>query len=703
MHPAKVQVTTRLRDGLTAAVLAACTFAVFAPALDYGFVNFDDGHYVTQTEQVTKGLSLSGAGWAFTTYHTANWHPLTWLSLQLDATLWPKPADKPLQAFGFHLTNVLLHSASAALLFLALRLLTGAYWRSAAVALLFAVHPLRVESVAWISERKDDLSVFFGLLALWAYADYARRPSVWRYLAVAAAFAASLLSKPMLVTLPFLFLVLDWWPLQRWPARRGWLLLEKLPLLALVLASSWFTVAAQREGGAVKTLEAYPVAVRLENAVVSYAAYLVKTVWPARLSPYYPHPRATLPISNVAAACLLLVALTAGAAALWRKAPYLLAGWLWFLGTLVPAIGLVQVGGQAMADRYSYFPQIGILIAACWGVAALAGKQGRVALAGAAVAAVVLAGFTLTLLPIWKDSLSLWEHARRTSGDCSYTLISLGLALDEKATEMKRPPPLEEEERCYRRAIEVDDAAFNAHYNLGLVLLRQGRLKESVDELRRTCELVPDFPMPHSDLGGALLYLDNLDEAAAECERAIGLMPGLAEAHRNLGLVELKRKNIPRAAAEFREAVDLRPTSSDSRAGLGVALAEQGELDEAVKQLIMAVKLDPRSVQAYFNLGTTLEKRQEWDRAADCFQNAIQLNQGMAMAWYKLGMIRTRQEKWRDAASALARARLLDPGSSTFGPALETALKRLGESGQGDLERRIRDQLNQQLRSRGAS
>src|SRR5579883_3044632 len=337
----------KFREWVAAGLLAGISLAVFARALDCGFVNYDDMEYVTRNRDVLRGLTPGGVGWAFTTCYNSNWHPLTWLSLELDASLWHLPDGGP-DPTGFHLTNVLVHAANVALVFFALRALTGAFWRSAAVALLFAVHPLRVESVAWVSERKDVLSTFFGLLALWAYAAYVAAPSRRRYLAVAGPFALSLLSKPMLVTLPCLLLVLDWWPLGRlrpgdWRRR----VVEKVPLFALVVASSAVTYLAQSKQRAVASTTMFPPSVRLENALVGYAAYLFKTVWPADLAAYYPHPiydtrsGGGLTAETVGLAAVVLVALTAGAAALRRKAPYLLAGWLWFLGTLVPVIGLV--------------------------------------------------------------------------------------------------------------------------------------------------------------------------------------------------------------------------------------------------------------------------------------------------------------------------------------------------------------------------
>ena len=406
------------RDWAAVLTLAVVSLVTFSPAISCQFVNLDDSTYVVQNKSVKAGLSAGGVAWAFTTFDSANWHPLTWLSLQLDATLWRRPDGEPAPA-GFHLTNVLLHAANAGLLFLALRGLTGCYWRSVAVALFFAVHPLRVESVAWVAERKDVLSAFFGLLALWAYAGYVRGLSTRRYLAVVIPFVLSLLAKPMLVTLPCLLLVLDWWPLARARSTSAWvrLAIEKLPLFVLAALSSVVTVQAQAEGGAIRTLECFTPVVRAENAVVSYAVYLGKTAWPVGLSVFYPHPVYGYdgPVgpssTEVAGGLALLVAISVAAIIFRKRAPYLLAGWLWYVGTLVPVIGLVQVGGQAYADRYTYIPQIGVLLALCWGAADLARAWPRTLISATAVAAAVLAVLSVGQLRVWQNSYSLWEHA----------------------------------------------------------------------------------------------------------------------------------------------------------------------------------------------------------------------------------------------------------------------------------------------------
>jgi tetratricopeptide (TPR) repeat protein len=647
------------RDWLAAAVLAGVAFAALAPALACDFVNFDDFTYVVRNPQVKGGLSSAGVRWAFTTSRAANWHPLAWLSLQLDATLFgPGP-------LGFHLTNVLLHAANAALLFLALRSLTGAYRRSAAVALLFAVHPLRAESVAWVSERKDVLSAAFGLLALAAYAGYARAPSLRRYLPVVAALALSLMAKPMLVTLPFLLLVLDGWPLRRARALGDWgkLAAEKLPLFAVVAASSAITVRAQAGEGAVMALEKLPLDARAGNAAVSYVAYLSKTVWPVNLAVLYPHPGGGLPAWRVASAALLLAALTAGAVALRGRAPYLLAGWLWFVGTLVPVIGLVQVGLQAYADRYTYFPQVGLLIAVCWGAADLAGARARAALVTAGVVAWVLAGLTWGQLGVWRDSLALWEHAVRAAGESPVGLANLGETLEERGR-------FREAETRYRGAVRLEPESVKAHIDLGNNLLKQGKFDEAAQEFAEVCRLEPDSPRGYTNLGNVYLQQKKFGEAARQFQEACRRAPDVAMGFLNLGKAEEERGDFARAAESYREALRLEPDSPRAHAALGAALLQQGNDGEGLDQLRASVGCDPRFVDGHTLLGKALAQRGELAEAGRHLEAAVDLDRKSAEAWSNLGALRFLQGRKAEAEGCMAQARELrrqPPGTS--GPA----------------------------------
>jgi tetratricopeptide (TPR) repeat protein len=640
------------QDLLAAAALAGLTLVVFSPALGCGFVNFDDYTYVSRNPNVTDGLTPAGVRWAFTTTRAANWHPLTWLSLQLDASLFGTSAP------AFHSTNVLLHAANAALLFLALRALTGAYWRSAAVALLFALHPLRVESVAWVAERKDVLSVFFGLLALSAYAAYVQRTSAVRYLAVAAALALSLLCKPMLVTLPFLLLVLDWWPLARVRSVRewGWRVVEKVPLLALVAASSAVSYWAQSAEGAVQKLDDFPLSARLANAAVSYGVYLAKTVWPAGLAAFYPHAGTGWRVPHVAATGLVLAALTAGAVVLRRRAPYLLAGWLWYVGTLVPVIGIVQVGNQAMADRYSYFPQVGLLIALCWGVADLAGARGRAtALTAAGVAAVVWAALTVGQIGVWHDSLSLWRHALAVTGESVTVATNLAETLEEHKQLAEAIP-------YYRVAVRLDPKSVQARTNLGNALQNQGKLDDAAKEYQAICKLTPDSPVGFTQLGLVYRRQHKLEDAARALDDALALEPDRVDAILNRTLVEEDRGDFAAAAKLYRRALAVQPDSPHAHAGLGVALLQLHEDEKGLQELKEALRRDPDFELAHTLLAKALYTRKDFAGAAEHFKEATRIKPGQASGWYGLGLALQSLGETAEAAECFRKAKAL-PGS----------------------------------------
>jgi tetratricopeptide (TPR) repeat protein len=646
-------------DWIAAGLLAAAAFAVFAPSIGYDFVNVDDPAYVSENPHVLSGLNATNVRWAFGTFHTGYWQPATWLSLQLDASLWPTSSGGG-RAWGFHLDNVLLHAANAALLFLVLRALAVAPGTSAAVALLFAVHPLRVESVAWVTERKDVLSTLFGLLALGAYAGYAAAPSARRYLPVALALALSLMAKPMLVTLPCLLLVLDWWPLGRWRAHGAWpLVREKLPLFAVAAAGAAIAYRAQAAGGATRDSDFFPLGMRLENAAVSYVAYLVKTAWPVDLAVFYPHPGPSLSAASVTGAAALLAAVTAAAVALRRRAPYFLAGWLGYVGTLVPVIGLVQVGDHAMADRFSYFPQIGILLALCGGVADLARARGRYAAAALAMsAALALAVLARWQLTAWRDSVSLWERALAVTGDNPRALMSLGRALDER----QRP---QDAARCYDEAVRMAPYSVPGHAALGDLLVRLDRPDEAVRHLREACRLDPENPEARARLGEAYARQGKLDLAAAEFAEYLRLLPSSVRGYVALGNVYLRQGDAPeaarRAAECFARAVHAEPDSTAALQGLGLALCRLGRKAEGVAQLRAAVRYEPDSPQAHALLGRALANCGDFDRAGDELAEAARLDPGEAEVWFDLGRVRERQGRTEDAVRCRRRAAELGP------------------------------------------
>jgi tetratricopeptide (TPR) repeat protein len=768
------------RTWLVAAGLAVVTAAVFARAFDCGWVNYDDHEYVTENPYVTSGLNANNAAWAFTTFHNANWHPLTWLSLQLDATLW-KTAEGTPDASGFHLTNVLIHAANAALVFLCLRALTGAFWRSAAVALLFAIHPLRAESVAWVSERKDVLSIFFGLLSLWAYAAYVRQRSLRLYLAMTAALVASLMCKPMLVTLPLLMLVLDWWPLgregvgryrresvdapaprplpafpngaaklpkakdmRRAPARAkpiavgagarellpqpapepstsgvslrsaapalaaAWrrLAMEKLPLLALIAASAVVTYMAQAAGGAVGDLRKFPLAVRLENAPISYVDYLYNTIWPLHLSPFYEHPGDRQLVGTAAGSAVLLAALTVFAVMLRRRAPYVLAGWLWFLGTLVPVIGLVQVGMQAMADRYTYFPQIGILIAVCWGTADLVRGRARGVVLTTVTAAVALTLAALTVRQVgnWHDSVTLWENAIVATGGNGEQMLNLGGACEDQgywADATKWYEDIVRRDDIHKTEFEVARALTN----LGNLRSEQGDQDGALQRVDEALKKDPNSALAHTTRGTILYRLKRYQEAAAEHDLALKLQPELKGAAYNLGLALAALGDNKRAVESFAQALSLKPDFAEAHSLLGLALLKLGKMEEGYRQLQEAVRCDPDYVDGHINLGNGLAGRQEMDKAGREFELAIRvaekdkrpehakrMSASRAMAWANLGLTRAAQGRPEEAVDCLLKAVETDPGEAKYKNALTNIVDQLQKNDPG-LYQRIKDRL----------
>jgi hypothetical protein len=531
-------------------LLIGAVLATYSPLDRCGFISYDDPVYVYENPHVQTGLSWANFRWAWTTTDTANWHPLTWLSLQLDAQLFGR---KPL---GFHVTNLLLHLANTLLLFILLRWMTGAAWRSAVVAGLFAVHPLHVESVAWAAERKDVLSTFFGLLALLAYVRYARAPGVIAYVLVTLGLALSLLAKPMLVTLPALLLLLDFWPLGRWqisgdPARPSVsvmrVVLEKVPLLALAAASCAVTVWAQSEGMAVRPLALIPLAQRLGNAVVSYSAYLVQTFVPLHLAPFYPHPGAKLGAAEIAQAAVLLTGVTLLVLLRGRRFPYLPVGWLWYLGTLVPVIGLVQVGDQARADRYTYVPLIGIFVMLTWGVADLARHWHweRPAAVVAVAVLVVLASLSSIQVGYWQNDLLLWQHTVNVAPPSALAHNLLGLALRDRGD-------LEGARLQFEEAVDLDKENPGYLENLGICLYAQGKFKHAAGVFRSSLARKPNPGLePYVYLADAYDYaaVGQFQKAAEAARQALARVAGKPdleeEIRQRLRRYEEKAKSSP--------------------------------------------------------------------------------------------------------------------------------------------------------------
>jgi hypothetical protein len=549
---------------LAAVFLALAVATVYLPALQGGFINWDDPDYVTANPHI-RTLGWSTVTWALTTFTAANWHPLTWLSLAVDHRL------HGLDPAGYHLTNAALHVANSVLVLLVLRGLTGALWRSAAVAALFGLHPLHVESVAWVAERKDVLCAFFWLLAMAAYVGWVRGRSWRAYGIVVVTTSLALLSKPMAVTLPLALLLLDWWPLRRLSWRST---AEKLPLLAFAAGASVATFVAQRTEGAV-AIDPIPFPARLANAVVAYVRYLALTVWPSRLAPWYSHSAVEgPPLSpwSVAGAAGLLVGITALAFATARRRPYLAVGWLWYVVTLLPVIGLVQVGRQAMADRYTYLPLIGIFIAIAWGIADLARwERAPVRALGAAAVGVLLLGLgalSFRQTRIWHDSITLWAYTARVNPYAFIAHQALGGMLGDAG----RPREALREFLLARR-IRPDIAV--VHKNVGVLLVKERRYPAAAAAYRKAVALRPDSAEYERMLGNVLLDQGRPVRARWHLERAVALRPASAEAHNDLGRALLATGRVDAAVAEFRSALAISPGFAEARRGLDDALARR--------------------------------------------------------------------------------------------------------------------------------
>ena len=577
--------------------------AIYWPVRHHQFVNYDDGLYVFDNPVVKHGLTWPGVQWAFTTLEVSNWHQLTSLSHMLDLELFGK--ENP---GSHHVVSVFIHALNTVLLFTALVRLTGSHWRSAVVAVIFCLHPLRVESVAWIAERKDVLSAFFGLGSILLYAQFAEQGNWRNYALMVLFFAFSLMCKPMLVTLPCILLLLDYWPLRRWNRIGGnrsatQLILEKLPLVVMTAWSCWITVRAQRLGGSISPLEQIAIDERVQNAIVTYAAYLGKFLWPTNLAVLYPHPGDWEPW-RVALSAAVLLAISVFVGAMRRKAPALLTGWLWYMGTLVPVIGLVQVGVQAMADRYTYVPQIGLAIMLAWSLPPPKRPESRAVIGALSVMILVtLSWLTSRQVRYWRDSISLFEQTIAITSNNYIAHHNLAYAYEkerqyDKAIEM------------YERTLDIKPDYVTGHNNLGLLIA--GRDPDAgVYHLRRAVELKPNSSLLRSNLGLALANNGLLDEAIAELERAVQIDPRDAQAHVNLGRVLAKKLKFPEAIDHYLAALMIESDKPDVHCDLGVALAHEGDLERAIAHFEAALKIQPNFEKAKTFRAKAIEQLQQ--------------------------------------------------------------------------------------------
>jgi Flp pilus assembly protein TadD len=607
------------RDVLVCLFLIVITIAVYWQTRNHEFVSYDDNAYVIENPQVQAGLTRQTIIWSFTTTHVANWHPLTWLSHMMDCQLYD------LNPSGHHLTNVLFHLVNTVLLFLLLNRSTGASLRSGFVAALFAVHPLHVESVAWIAERKDVLCTLFWLLTMWTYIYYVEKPRLHRYLLTLLTLGLGLMAKPMLVTLPFVLLLLDYWPLGRFqagpagsndqgqvqvplssaktrmPSSR--LIWEKAPFFVVSLASCVVTFLVQQKGGAVETVEAFPLTVRIGNALVSYISYMGKMIWPQSLAVFYPHPGTSLPGWQAVAAGLLLIFITIGVILAGRKRAYLTVGWLWYLGTLVPVIGLVQVGAQALADRYTYVPLIGLFIMISWFIPdLLAGWRHRGIVLGGAAVTVISALMVCTWMQLqhWKNDRTLFEHALKVTANNYLAHDSLGNALAEQGK-------LDQAITQYNAALRIKPNSLNTHNNLGVAFLEGGDIDQAITHYNAALRLKSDSAETHNNLGVAFFSIGQLNEAISHYLTALKLDPNFGKAHNNLGNALARKGKLDEAIVHYSRALEVRANYPEAHNNLGAALAQQGKMDEAIAQFEKALWLKPDYAQARKNLELALQ------------------------------------------------------------------------------------------------
>jgi protein O-mannosyl-transferase len=666
-------------------LLTAVTLLAFWQVNHCEFIDYDDDVYVTANSHVQKGITIEGIRWAFTTGHANFWHPLTWLSHMLDVQLFG------LSPRGHHLTSLLLHIANSLLLFLVLNRMTRALWRSAFVAALFALHPLHVETVAWVADRKDVLSAFFWMLTMGAYLFYVEHPRLPRYLAVVLFFTLGLMSKPMLVTLPFVLLLLDFWPLHRFeqkmpvpniwhkvkePAseegRKGkskkkhavkgtvkaqqlatpaaqpadvngqWerirpLLREKIPLFALTVLASVAAFIAQQKGGAVGSIEAFPLSERVSNALVSYTLYIAKMIWPSSLALVYPHP-GSWPLWHVLGAVFIFIAVTTLAVRWATRFPFLPVGWLWYVGTLVPVIGLVQVGSHGRADRYTYIPLIGLFIIAAWGIPELLKrwrfrKEVLVALSASSLVGLVMA--TWTQVGYWKNSITLFDHTLNVTDHN-------GLIHNNRGAVYSRLGDYARAIEDFNRAIEIYPKDAVAHNNRGIAYGNLGNRAQAISDFDRAIEIDPSYAAAYNNRGNAYGNLGNHTRAIRDFDRAIEIDPRDAVAHNNRGIAYGNLGNRTQAIEDFSRAIEIDPKYAAAYHNRGVAHGNLGDHTQAIRDFNRAIEIDPKVAAAYYNRGIALDILGKSEQADEDLKTAARLGSEEAK-----NFLRGRKVSWQ--------------------------------------------------------
>jgi tetratricopeptide (TPR) repeat protein len=639
------------RSLLICLALAFAAAAVFYQVRAYDFVHYDDHIYVYENPDIQAGITLKTIKWAFTTGYAANWHPLTWLSHTLDWQLFGSNAG------GHHLTNLIFHIANTLLLFVVLKQMTGALWQSAFVAALFALHPLHVESIAWVSERKDVLSTFFWLLTMWAYVRFVSHPKIIKtypktsknaiyglentnnegfgmacsYLLVVVFLALGLMSKPMLVTLPFILLLLDYWPLERFPAKHSlsYLLIEKIPLFAIVIASCIVTFIVQRKGGAMSPSENFGLLVRLANAFISYLQYIMKMFWPSRLAFFCPHPGENVSFFYAVISAVLLLAVTILILRFAKNHRYLATGWFWYLGTLVPVIGLVQVGNQALADRYSYITLTGLFIIIAWGLPDLLGKwpHRKIMLwTSSLIVLSVLAVCAYFQQRYWKDTITLCRHALKINDNnyvarfCMARYLVIQDRFDEGAVECQK----------YLQIKPNDPDALNI---FGIALTRQGKYEQAIKCFTKALQIKPGYAAVYDNIGRIMFFQGKYDEAAVYLTEALRFDPAFASTHYRLGQVLVQKGKINEAIPHFEEALRLKPDWVEPMNDLAWILAASNK--SAIRNPYRAVELAQRACELTGGknpglldvLAVSYAATGEFDKAVEIAEKALELCQ----------------------------------------------------------------------------
>jgi len=657
---------------LICAFLTISTLAVYWQVNQFEFLDWDDTIYLTENPNVQSGITWESIKWAFGSFHATNWHPITWLSHMVDVQLFG------MNSGWHHVSNLLLHIFNTLLLFLILSRITGLMWRSFFVAALFALHPLHVESVAWVAERKDVLSTFFGMLAVYCYTSYVQRPKFKWYLLVLVFFAIGLMAKPMLVTLPFVLLLLDYWPLKRFPIMCSdecnghaldqrpsifWLALEKAPLLALSIVSSVMTYQAQDKGGAVTAFDDslnhgsvaidYGLIERLSNAVVSYASYLGKVFYPLNLSFFYPY-RTGIQSEMLAQSALVIVVISL--IVIWqvKRKPYLFVGWFWFIGMLVPVSGIVLVGWQSMADRYTYVPLIGVFIALVWGISELTKrwpKQTVILSSAMALSILICAVLSYIQVGYWRNNISLYGHAAETVPESAFVHFKLGTALAEKGDYKKA-------QTAFESALRVEPFDLRARFNLGLVLLRLKQFENAIEQFNELLKRYPSYtaaerqikiaramqkqqqiaaainasPETYMRRGMLLEQQGRVQDAILVYKQIVQYKDDYIPAHQKLGFLFYKLQRVDEAIAHYKVLVRLQPNSFAVHYNLGLALVDRGQLNEAIDSYQQALRLQPATAEIYNNLGVAFFRNGMFEQAIENFRSAIRIKPNYAQA-----------------------------------------------------------------------